>query len=192
LFGRELIAIDGSKFRAVNSLNRNYTLNSTLKRINYIDKKIEEYLSQCDKEDENESFAKDIDKEKLNKRIQDLKKRKNRYQKVLEELKKDKKKQISITDKDSRIMPTSKGMQVGYNVQIAVDDKNKLIVAEDVTNEPVDTNNLSEIALSAKDNMGVEEITAVTDMGYYNGSEVKKCLEHGITPILTNRIVQQI
>lgn len=184
LFGRELIAIDGSKFRAVNSINRNYTVNSTKKRITRIDKKIEEYLNQCDKEDENENSSKYIDKEQLEKRIQDLKERRNRYQEVLDELEKDNKKQISITDKDSRIMPTSKGMQVSYNVQIAVDDKNKLIVAEDVTNEPVDMNNLSGIAFSAKDNIGAEEITAVTDMGYYNGSEVKKCLEHGITPYI--------
>jgi len=184
LFGGELIAIDGSKIRAVNSKEHTYTPNRLKRLIKHIDKRIEDYFRGCDSQDKKESHVKKADKEQLNANIKSMLKRREKYQDILNELEKSGAKQISKTDPDSRLMQTSQGQQVCYNVQIAVDEKNKLIPAEDVTNEVTDINCLSEIAIQAKEILGSEEIDAVTDMGYYNGSEVKRVIEEGITPYI--------
>ncbi len=184
LFGAELIAIDGSKLRAVNSKEHTYTPNRLKQLIKHIDKKIEDYFRVCDKEDKKESHVIKADKDQLNANIKSMLKRREKYQDILTELEASGAKQLSKIDPDSRLMQTSQGQQVCYNVQIAVDEKNKLIVAEDVTNDVTDINSLSEIAIKAKETLGVEEIDAVTDMGYYNGSEIKKVIEEGITPYI--------
>ena len=87
--------------------------------------------------------------------------------------------QISLTDPESCRMQTSQGQQVCYNAQIAVDEKHKLIAIEDVINEVTDLNNLSDIAIGTKEVLETDELDAVADMGYYNGLEVKKCMEQG-------------
>ena len=184
LFGAELIAIDGSKIRAVNSKEHTYTPNRLKRLIKHIDKKIEDYFRGCDHQDRKENKVKKADKEQLNANIKSMLKRREKYQDILLELEASGAKQISKTDPDSRLMQTSGGQQVCYNVQIAVDEKNKLIIAEDVTNDVTDINCLSEIAIEAKEILGTEKIDAVTDMGYYNGSEVKRVTEEGITPYI--------
>ena len=90
--------------------------------------------------------------------------------------------QLSLTDPDSRRMPTAgEGSVVGYNVQIAVDEKHKLIVAHDVTNAVTDQEQLAPMAESAKAALGVDTVSVVADMGYYNGADVKQCETHGMT-----------
>lgn len=184
LFGAELIAIDGSKIRAVNSKEHTYTPNRLKRLIKHIDKRIEDYFRGCDNQDKKECNVKKADKNQLNANIKSMLKRREKYQDILNGLEESGVKQISKTDPDSRLMQTSQGQQVCYNVQIAVDEKNKLIVAGDVTNDVTDINCLSEIAIEAKEILGAEEIDAVTDMGYYNGSEVKRVIEEGITPYI--------
>ena len=184
LFGAELIAIDGSKFRAVNSKEHTYTPNRLRQLLKHIDKKIEDYFRGCDTQDKKEYQVKKVDKDQLNANIKSMLKRREKYQDILNELETSGKKQVSLTDPDSRLMQTSQGQQVCYNVQIAVDEKNKLIVAEDVTNDVTDINSLSEIAIEAKAILEAKEIDAVTDMGYYNGSEIKRSIEEGITPFI--------
>ena len=95
-------------------------------------------------------------------------------------------KQISLTDADSRSMPLGGGSktQVGYNMQVSVDAKHKMIVDHEVTNAVTDQDLLSEMAIRAKEVLGVEELEVTADMGYYDGQEVKNCLEEGISPYI--------
>ncbi|MEW6567012.1 MAG: transposase [Chloroflexota bacterium] len=92
--------------------------------------------------------------------------------------------QISLTDPDSRMMPVSGGhsTDVGYSVQVSVDQKYKLIVDHEVTNAVTDRDLLSMMAKRAKESLAVEELNVLVDMGYYHGKEVKVCLQEGITP----------
>jgi len=186
LFGGELIAIDGSKFKAVNSRRRNFTkrkLNSFIKKI---DQQIEEYLNDLDENDELEAEVHKPTSEEIQEKIDSLKERKGKFGKLLDELETSGETQISFTDPDSRSMPLGQnhGTQVGYNVQISVDDKHKLIIDHDVTNEVTDFNQLERMATRAKEILQVDELDVIADKGYYNGSQVKACLEKGITPTI--------
>ena len=91
---------------------------------------------------------------------------------------------ISVTDPDTRKMPTAHGTVVGYNAQMAVDAKHKLIAADDVTNEVTDLHQLADVALEAKANLELKQAEVVADAGYYNAAEVSRCVEQGITPYI--------
>src|SRR5262249_49170887 len=92
--------------------------------------------------------------------------------------------QMSLTDPDSRAMPKSPKVDVGYNVQTAVDAKHKLIVEQHVTNAVTDVDQLSTMAIAAKETLGVQHLKVVGDMGYYHGEESKACEEAGIEPYI--------
>jgi transposase len=181
LFGGELIAIDGSKFKAVNSKERNYTVKKLEKLISWAEERIEEYMKEMDKGDERENGTNGLTSEELKEKIAELGKRRERYEGMKKALSEGEQTQISLTDPDARLMRTRHGMDVCYNVQVAVDSKHKLIVAHEVTNAMSDRNELSSIAKQAKEELAVEEIEAVTDMGYYDCSEVKECEGNRIT-----------
>jgi transposase len=91
---------------------------------------------------------------------------------------------VSITDPDTRKMPTAHGTIVGYNAQMAVDAKHKLIAAEDVTNKVTDYQQLANVALTAKANLELKQAEVVADAGYYNAAEVDRCVEQGLTPYI--------
>ena len=184
LFSAELVAIDGSKFRAVNSSERAYSKKKLEKIIQRIDKQIEDYLKTLALSETNESSYKKTSAEELKRKIQHIRQRKQKCQKMLTQLETEHKTQISATDPDSRLMQTSNGIKSSYNVQIAVDSKHKLIAAQDVTNDVVDRNQLSNMTIQAKQNMNAEQFDAVADMGYYHGHEVQTCLKAGITPYI--------
>ena len=184
LFSAELVAIDGSKFRAVNSSERAYSKKKLEKIIQRIDKQIEDYLKTLALSETNESSYKKTSAEELKRKIQHIRQRKQKCQKMLTQLETEHKTQISETDPDSRLMQTSNGIKSSYNVQIAVDSKHKLIAAQDVTNDVVDRNQLSNMTIQAKQNMNAEQFDAVADMGYYHGHEVQTCLKAGITPYI--------
>jgi len=93
-------------------------------------------------------------------------------------------KQISATDPDTRRMPTAAGFIVGYNAQMAVDAKHKLIAAQDVTNDVTDLKQLASVALEAKANLELKQAEVMADAGYYNAAEVSRCTEQGITPFI--------
>ena len=142
LYGKELIAIDGSKFKAVNSRKRNFTKKQIQDKINRIQEKIDEYLNELNRSDETENA---LNEEKtgteIARIIKDLKKNKERYQGYADELEQTGERQKSLTDSDSRLMTTnSEKMDVCYNVQTAVDARNKLIIDFDVTNQCNDKN----------------------------------------------------
>jgi transposase len=182
LFGGELIAVDGSKFKAVNNSKRNFTkarLQKTLKRI---DEKIEGYLNELDECDSKGPSPKRYSVAELESKIEHLKDRQDRHSQLLQEIEESGETQVSLTDADSRSMAKSPKAPVSYNVQTAVDEKHKLIVTQDVTNAVTDRDQLSKIAIQAKETLGVEKLKVVADMGYSHGKEIKACEEAGLEP----------
>jgi transposase len=185
LFGGELIAIDGSKFKAVNSKHRNFTKKKLKKALQHIDAKIEQYLRELDVADEEEADVQKPTVEELKEKIRQLKERKEQYSNLKNDMEVSGESQVSLTDPDSRLMARDWQKVVGYNMQAAVDDKHKLIVEQDVTNAVTDDGQLSGIAIRAKQALGIEQMKVVADMGYYHGDEIKTCEEEGIEPYVS-------
>lgn len=191
LFGGELLAVDGSKFRASNSKKRNFSAAKLKNLIQKTDERIDQYLKQLD-EGDTEDDANQITAEALNKKIDRLKEIREGYKETEKELRKSGEKQVSITDPDARLMHTAQGTHVCYNVQMAVDSKHKMIVAMELTNEGNDQHQLSGIAGQAKEELGVEKIEVVTDMGYYDCDQVKQSTDKGITVYMGKPAVKVI
>jgi transposase len=184
LFGGELVAIDGSKFKAVNNRERNFTRGKLERKVGEIEEKIEGYLKELDEGDQQESEVSKPTAEELKEKIERMRGRQAQLQEIQQQLEGSEESQISLTDPDSRSMALgkSRGTQVGYNVQLTVDAKHKLIVDHEVTNAVTDREQLSPMARRAKEVLGVEKLEALADMGYCYGKEVKACIEAGITP----------
>jgi len=187
LFGGELVAIDGSKFKAQNAKGRNFTQAKLKRQLKELDQKIDEYLEELDQADEEEKdLPEKPNAEQLWEKIEAMKRRQAQLRERQQQMKDSGQSQISLTDPDSRAMPVGGGEAtlVGYNVQLSVDAKHKLIVDHEVTNDVTDLGLLSHMAKSAKQALGVDAIDVVADRGYYDGQEVKACLEEDITPYL--------
>jgi len=180
LFGGELLAVDGSKFRASNSKKKNFSAAKLKNLIRKTDERIDQYLKQLE-EGDREDDANRITVEALNKKIDRLKEIREGYKETEQKLEKSGENQISITDPDARLMHSAQGTHVCYNVQMAVDSKHKMIVAMELTNEGTDQHQLAGIAGQAKEELGVEKIEVVTDMGYYECDQVKASTDNGIT-----------
>jgi transposase len=183
LFGGELLAIDGSKFRAVNARDKNFNAAKLQELIAHTDARLAEYFKTLDSADAAEPKAEPLDQAALQQKIAALQEKRDWHTELLAELD-DEQKQISITDPDTRRMPTAQGNIVGYNAQFAVDARHKLIAADDVTNEVNDYQQLANVALEAKENLEFKQAEVVADKGYYNASEVSHCVEQGITPFI--------
>ena len=180
LFGGELLAIDGSKFGAVNAREANFNAAKLEDLIARADARLAEYLQELDAADTAEPVATALNKQELAAKIAALQEKQDWHAELLAQLDKEQK-QISVSDPDTRKMPTAQGMVVGYNAQVAVDAKHKLIAAADVTNEVTDLKQLAEVALEAKRNLELQQTEVVADAGYYNAAEVSRCAEQGIT-----------
>jgi len=186
LFGGELVAIDGSKFRAVNNKDKNFTPHALHRLLASIDARVAEYLNRLDSQDaadQRDQVSAD-DVHALQEKIATLRSRHASYTALLTTLQASGDTQVSLTDPDSRSMKVSGGTAVCYNVQTAVDAKHKLIVAQDVTNAPTDQHNLSPMALAAQEALECTELHVLADRGYYSGPEVVACLDAGITPTI--------
>jgi len=186
LFSRDLVAIDGSKFKAVNSRGRNFTDRKLKQALKDIDRKIEAYLDELDANDEKEPEEPTLSAEQLKEKIRKLRERMKNYKGLQRRMEESGESQISLTDPDARSMPVGGGRitDVGYNVQVAVDPRHKLIVDHQVTQAVTERGLLSEMALRAKQALGVDRLEVLTDMGYYDGQQVKTCLEANITPYI--------
>jgi transposase/IS5 family transposase len=183
LYGKELIAIDGSKFKAVNSKERNFTEKKLQERLARIDAKIEEYMKELEEGDEKDDAAEgEKTTDEIAGIIRELEERKALYESYAEELVQTGESQKSLTDPDSRLMKANGKLDVCYNVQTAVDAKNKLIAEFKVTNGAADSNQLTPVADSAKEILETEEITVVADKGYDSVQDIVKSMAHGITP----------
>ena len=186
LFADSLVAIDGSKFKAVNNRNRNFTEAKIKLRLKQIDESIARYLGQIATADRLELATSKNKVERLEKKINKLKKEVDQLNKIQTQLKEVPDKQVSFTDPDARSMATSgrgTGM-VAYNVQIAVDSQHHLILAHEVTNQGHDRAQLANMATQAKSVLDVDHLTVVADRGYYSGEEIKACDDEGITTYL--------
>src|SRR6266511_2584921 len=190
LVGGELVAVDGSKFKAVNSGQRNFSQKKLEQRFKKIDEKVERYLDEMERGDK-EGKESEISAAELKQKIEKLKERKGRYEELLKELVASGQSQVSLTDPESRAMALTPRGEVSYNVQTAVDRKHHLIVEQDVTNEGLDNHQLFSMAQKTKQRLGQEELQVVADMGYYNHEELKQCEEAGITAYVSKPLVSK-
>jgi transposase len=195
LFADASVAIDGSKFKAVNARDKNFTRAKMKRRMEQIEESVERYLHQLDSADRQEpSVARATTTARLQDKIATLKEEMGRLEKLEARMLAEPDQQISLTDPDARSMATSgrgSGM-VGYNVQAAVDTKHHLIVAHEVTNVGSDRSQLSAIAKQAKAALGVDRLDAVADRGYFKGEEILACDEDGITVTLPKPLTSGI
>ena len=187
LFAEASVAIDGSKFKAVNARDKNFTRAKMQRRMEQIEESVERYLHQMDSADRQEpSLARTTETARLKDKIAILKEEMERLGKLEARMLATPDQQISLTDPDARSMATSgrgSGM-VGYNVQAAVDTKHHLIVAHEVTNQGTDRSQLANIAEQAKAALETDKLDAVTDRGYFNSAEILACDVAGITVTL--------
>ncbi|MNE01508.1 Transposase DDE domain protein [compost metagenome] len=181
LFAEALVAIDGSKFKAVNNRDRNFTSAKLQRRMEEIESSISRYLTALDTADRQEPAVAQAKAERLHNKIAALKAKMQELQAIETQLEATPDKQISLTDPDARTMKTRGSGIVGYNVQAAVDTKHHLIVTHAVTNDGVDRDQLSAMATQAREAMGVEELSVVADRGYFKSEEILACHEAGIT-----------
>ncbi len=189
LFGKEVVAIDGSKFRACNSKKNNFSNKSLNRKIKYLEEKIKNYFVEIEESDAKESIDRDPSKEEIEKRIKELKRRKEVYEGYKKEIEKGNITEISTTDPDSRLMAVNNnGIDVCYNVQTVVDSKHKLVVDCDVINNPTDHGMLSKMASSAKEIFDVAELKALADKGYYNADDLIKCEKEHITTYVPKQV----
>jgi transposase len=184
LFGGQLLAVDGSKFGAVNARDQNFNAARLEELIGRADARLAEYLEEMDSADASEPAAAALSKAQLAAKIAALREKQDWHKELLAQLQDGEEKQVSVTDPDTRKMPTAQGMMVGYNAQLAVDARHKLIAADDVTNEVTDFKQLANVALEAKRNLEFKQTEVVADAGYYNASEVSRCVEQNITPYI--------
>jgi len=184
LFSEALVCVDGSKFKAVNNRDRNFTSAKLQRRMEEIESSISRYLIDLDTADRQEPAVAKLKSERLEDKIIALKAQLKALKAIEIQLEATSDKQISLTDPDARSMKTRGTGIVGYNVQTAVDAKHHLIVAHEVTNIGSDRDQLSAMAKLARASMGVEELTAIADRGYFKGEEILACDEAGITAIV--------
>ncbi len=179
-----VVAVDGSRFKAVNTRDKNYTPAAVRRRIEQAEASIERYLQALDTTDRQEGEEAELRGDRLKERLEALR-RQVRDLKVMEvEVAQAPDRQISLTDADARAMATNgKGTGlVGYNVQAAVDTQHHLIVAHEVTSQGHDRSQLANMAQQAKRATGAEELRVLADRGYFSGEEILACEQAGVTP----------
>ena len=184
LFTQALVAIDGSKFKAVNNRDRNFTPAKMQRRMAQIEESIARYLVGLDTADRAEPEIAELKKGHLQDKIATLKERMQQLKGLEAQMLASPDQQVSLTDPDARSMKSRDGGIVGYNVQTAVDTKHHLIVAHEVVSEGVDRDQLSQVAEQAREATGIEDLTVVADRGYFKGEQILKCEQAGITPIV--------
>lgn len=186
LFSQAVVAVDGSRFKAVNNRDRNFTSAKVQRRMEQIEASINRYLSALDTADQDESATAQSKSTKLKDKISALKKRMQQLKEIEVLVQATPDKQISLTDPDARSMATSgRGTGVvGYNVQTAVDAQHHLIVAHEVTNVGNDRGQLASMAQQAQTATGRRDLEIVADRGYFKGEEILACQNAGMTPFV--------
>jgi transposase len=184
LFADAFVAIDGSKFKAVNNRDRNFTKAKLQHRLQQIDESIERYLSQIASADRQEAAVATDNTQRLEEKIAALKAEMKRLKTLEVQMLQRPDHQLSLTDPDARSMKTRGAGIVGYNVQTAVDAEHHLIVAHEVTNVGHDRHQLHHMAQQAKEVIGAETLAVVADRGYFNGKDILACEQSQITTYL--------
>ena len=181
LFEETLVAIDGSKFKAVNNRDRNFTSAKLQRRMEEIEASINRYLTALDTADRQAPEVAQAKASRLHEKIAALKAQMKVLKEIEVQLEATPDKQISLTDPDARSMKTRGTGIVGYNVQTAVDAKHHLIVAHEVTNIGTDRDQLASMSKLARSAMETEQLTVIADRGYFKGEEILACENAGIT-----------
>jgi transposase len=187
LFSQAIVAIDGSKFKAINARDKNFTPNKVQKRQEQIEESIKRYLDALDTADRTQGPAEfNAKADRLQDKLKTMREQMRRMKQIEQRLKTEPAGQLSLTDRDARSMATSgrgSGI-VGYNVQVAVDAKHHLIAAHEVTNEGSDRAQLAPMAAAARQAMGKDKLLAIADRGYFSGPQIKACHDAGIDAVL--------
>jgi len=174
--GKKLVAIDSSKFRAVNSKKNNFNKKKIQRQLSYIDERITEYVQALDKGDMNEE-----EQENAEKKLTHYRKHKRKYKRLERQLRESGQDQISTTDPDSRSMILHGSViEVAFNVQTVVDNKHNLVVEYLPTNMN-DRKALVPMSRRAKEACGVESIAVLADKGYHNGEQIAVCAKENVT-----------
>ncbi len=189
LYDAQLVAIDGSKFKAVNSTKRNINEKMLPERLKRVEDRIAQYLKKLEENDEAEQEGTDDDSstaavkvDRLREKLAKLEEKKQEYIRAQNLMMETGHREVSLTDPDSRLMMVdSQKLDVCYNVESAVDSKNHLVVDYDVTNDANDRYQLAGMAQKAKMILEVEKLDVTADKGFCTGSELKECEENGIT-----------
>jgi hypothetical protein len=186
LFEQALIVIDGSKFKAVNNRDKNFTPHKLKARQQQLEQSIARYLADLDRADRDPSLVPEERVEHLKEKIATVRKQMKKLKGIERELEEASDHQVSPTDPDARSMATSgRGTGiVGYNVQTAIDTENHLIVVHDVTNEGHDRTQLTSMGKQAKKATGIERPQVLADRGYFDSDEILKCEQANITPLV--------
>ena len=186
LFTRAVVALDGSRFKAVNNRDKNFTVAKVAKRIEQVEASIARYLTALDRADRRDDDVAEARTVRLTEKIEGLRRQMLSLKAMGERVEASPDKQVSLTDPDARSMATSgKGTGVvGYNVQMAVDAEHHLIVAHEVTNIGSDRSQLTSMGHKAQEATGCDELTVLADRGYFNGDQVLACEGTGILPII--------
>ena len=184
LFTQALVAIDGSKFKAVNNRDKNFTNAKMKRRVAAINESIERYLRSMDTADRVEPEMAALKKGRLQEKIDALKQQMQELQRIEKLMNDSPEKQVSLTDPDARSMKNREGGIVGYNVQTAVDAEHHLIVAHAVVTDGVDRDQLAPMAKQARQAIGTEALTVVADRGYFKSEQILDCTHSGIAPIV--------
>jgi len=190
LIGGGTVAVDGSRFKAVNTRDKNYTPGAIRLRMDQVDASIARYLKMLDTADRQDDPIAEMRVGRLSDRLEALRGQMRQLQAMEEAVAAAPDHQVSLTDPDARAMATNgKGTgMVGYNVQAAVDEKHHLIVAHEVTNIGHDRTQLANMARQAKQATGSDELTILADRGYFSGVEVMACEEAGVIPVVPKPI----
>ncbi|HEY6620926.1 MAG TPA: IS1182 family transposase [Steroidobacteraceae bacterium] len=186
LFSEAVVAIDGSKFKAVNNRDKNFTDRKLKARMQQLEDSIARYMIELDRADREPALVTEVRVEHIKEKMETVKKQMRELKQIGKQMAQAPDGQISLTDPDARSMATSgrgTGM-VGYNVQTAVDTKHHLIVAHEVTKSGHDRDQLSSMAHQARDAIGKDTLTVFADRGYYKGEQILDCEQAGIKTLI--------
>jgi len=186
LFTEAKVAVDSSKFKAVNNRDRNFTAHKVKVRLEHLEQGIQEYLNELDRADRDPASLPASRVSNLKDKIAAVKAEMRKLGQIDRQLQRAPNEQVSLTDPDARSMNSAgKGTGiVGYNVQTAVDTKNHMIVAHEVTNVGHDRAALTGMAMLAREATQHERLTVLADRGYFNGQEILQCEQAGFTPLV--------
>jgi transposase len=186
LFGDAVVAIDGSKFKAVNNRDKNFTPHKLKARMQQLEESIARYLNDLDRADRDPATVPAARVSQLKEKIATVKEQVRKLRRIEQQVNMTSDRQVSLTDPDARSMATSgRGTGiVGYNVQAAVDTTHHMIVAHEVVNVGHDRTQLTAMAKAARDAVGQKQMTVLADRGYFKGEEILQCTQEGINALV--------
>lgn len=185
LFSKSYISIDGSKFKAVNAKDNNFTQSKLDDRIKRLNEHIAIYMDELDNYDNEEERK--FSRAELQRKLAISEERKERYEAYRDQLEQSVEKQISLTDPDSRLMKANEGFCVGYNVQAAVDAESHLVAGYQVTNNPTDHGQITSVASEVKADFDTPILETTADKGYESPEDHANALANGIVPNVIQR-----